>query len=285
MSVDLKKLNSSLCYGGSVDFYSHVSRSTKTDMRFSVFVPPQAKEREVPVLYWLSGLTCTEENFMAKSGGQRWGAEHGIMIVCPDTSPRNTGIPGENKDWDFGTGAGFYLNATKAPWSAHFKMEDYVIKELSDIIDSQFPVLPGKRGVSGHSMGGHGALTLSLRYPDHFKSVSAFSPICAPSACPWGQKAFQNYLGEEVSAWAEYDASQLVKHARKRVPFLVDQGTADKFLKDQLMPERLVEACKLADYPVELHMREGYDHSYYFVASFLEDHFKHHAKELNRLNA
>lgn len=282
MDREPKLVSSFQSFGGKVEFYSHFSSSTNTEMRFSVYLPPAAKNKRLPVLYWLSGLTCSEENFMVKAGAQRIAAEKELIIVCPDTSPRKTGIPYEDKDWDFGTAAGFYLNARREPWSKFFRMEDYCIRELPEIVERCFPVIAGRRGVSGHSMGGHGALVLSLRYPGHFQSVSAFSPISAPSVCPWGQKAFQNYLGEEVSLWHEYDASQLVKRATTRVPFLVDQGSDDKFLKDQLMPERLLEACRNADYPITFNMREGYDHSYYFVASFIDGHLLHHAKELSR---
>jgi len=284
MSTEIKLLNRYASFGGMVEFYSHLSTSTQTEMRFSVFLPPEAKARKVPALYWLSGLTCTEENFMAKSGGQRLAAQTGLMVVCPDTSPRNTGIPDEAKDWDFGTAAGFYLNARQEPWAKYFRMEDYCIKELPALIEANFPALPHKRGVSGHSMGGHGALVLSLRHPDHFQSVSAFSPIAAPSECPWGQKAFRNYLGDDVSVWHEHDASRLVKKATKRPLFLIDQGSSDKFLVEQLKPEILVEACRAADYPIDFRLREGYDHSYYFVASFLEEHFAHHSQILNGLH-
>ena len=262
-------------FEGWVEFYKHASTATRTEMKFSVYRPPQAESRKVPVLYWLSGLTCTEENFMVKSGAQRYAAEHGLMIVAPDTSPRGAGIPGEGDAWDFGLGAGFYVNATLPRWSDHYR-------ELPGIVEGQFPVKADRAGISGHSMGGHGAMVLSLRHPGRYQSVSAFSPICAPSLCPWGQKAFTGYLGADRSAWAEYDANVLVTRARTRLPIRIDQGGEDKFLNDQLMPEIFQATCAKADYPIDLKIRAGYDHSYYFVASFIGEHIAYHASFLNR---
>lgn len=277
----LELLNRYQSFGGSLEFYSHLSAETKTPMKFSVFIPPMAKSKKVPVLYWLSGLTCTEENFMAKAGAQAHAAEHGLMLVAPDTSPRGAGIEGEDKDWDFGTGAGFYVNATQPKWAGHYRMYDYVSRELPAIVREKFPAQMEREGIFGHSMGGHGALVLGLREASRYRSVSAFSPIVAPSLCPWGQKAFSGYLGEDKKAWAEYDAHLLVGKAKQKRPLLIDQGTDDKFLKDQLLTHVFQEACAAVGYPLTLRMQEGYDHSYYFIASFMKDHIAHHAKLLN----
>ena len=233
----------------------------------------------MPVLYWLSGLTCTDENFMSKAGAQRVAAELGIAIVCPDTSPRGTDLPGEHDDWDFGSGAGFYVNATQEPWSRNYRMYDYVTQELPVLVNGHFPV-NDCCGISGHSMGGHGALICYLRNPGKYRSVSAFAPICHPSECSWGQKALSNYLGEERNEWVEYDTALLIGDATEKLPLLVDQGTADEFLSDQLKPGALEQACIASHYPLELRMQEGYDHSYYFIATFIEDHLRHHAKAL-----
>jgi len=233
----------------------------------------------VPVLYWLSGLTCTDENFMSKAGAQRVAAELGIAIVCPDTSPRGTDLPGEHDDWDFGSGAGFYVNATQEPWSRNYRMYDYVTEELPVLINGHFPV-SDRRGISGHSMGGHGALICYLRNPGKYQSASAFAPICHPSDCSWGQKALSNYLGEDRNEWAEYDAALLIGNAVEKLPLLIDQGTGDDWLSDQLKPGALEQACIASHYPLELRMQEGYDHSYYFIATFIEDHLRHHARAL-----
>jgi len=270
------------CFGGLQGFYRHESNAIGLPMRFSVYKPPQAKSGKVPVVFYLAGLTCTEETFMIKAGAQRIAAALGLMLVAPDTSPRNTGIPGEDQDWDFGTGAGFYLNATQAPWSKHFRMEDYVAKELVALITERFPADSGRIGIFGHSMGGHGALTLALRHQAVFKSVSAFAPICAPSECPWGRKAFGNYLGPDRAAWLEHDASALMH--KQSMPFpdgiLIDQGLADKFLPEQLYPERFQEACREGGQPLTLRRQPGYDHGYYFVSTFMEDHLTFHARNL-----
>ncbi len=248
-------------------------------MRFAIFLPPQTSDgTKVPVVYWLSGLTCTDENFMQKAAAQRVAAELGIAIVAPDTSPRGEGVA-DDEGYDLGKGAGFYVNATQAPWNRHYQMYDYVVRELPALIESTFPVSE-KRAVAGHSMGGHGALTIALRNPDRYQSVSAFSPISNPSNCPWGKKAFTAYLGENRQQWRDYDASILMREAIQKVPSLVDQGEDDDFLLEQLKPEALEAAAKTSDYPLELRRQQGYDHSYYFIASFIEDHLRFHADYL-----
>ncbi len=273
-------VSESRCFGGTLGFYKHMSEQCRCEMRFSVYQPPQAASQSVPVLYFLSGLTCTEENFMAKAGAQRLAAMYGLILVAPDTSPRNTGTPGEDNDWDFGTGAGFYVDATQSPWSQHYRMYSYVVEELPVLIAKHFPVCSDRQGIFGHSMGGHGALVCALRNPDQFQSVSAFAPICAPMQCPWGQKAFTHYLGENQEQWCTYDAHELVLQARFPGVILIDQGTADTFLTSQLMPHIFKQACAEVEQPLNLRMQEGYDHSYYFVATFIEDHIRHHAKML-----
>ena len=276
MSAFPKLVSEHLCFGGKVGFYSHVSDTCNGEMRFSVYQPPQAKSAPVPVLYFLSGLTCTEENFMGKSGAQQFAAKYGIMLVVPDTSPRNRRIEGEDKDWDFGTGAGFYVDATQEKWRSHYQMYSYVVRELPALIADNFPVQPEKMGIFGHSMGGHGALVCALRNPELYKSVSAFAPIAAPMRCPWGQKAFSNYLGADKESWRDYDASELVLSAKFKRPILIDQGTADQFLAEQLLPEAFEKACAEAGQPLTLRYQEGYNHSYYFIATFIEDHIRHH---------
>jgi len=249
-------------------------------MKFAVYQPPQAALAPVPVLYFLSGLTCSEENFMVKSGAQRFAAQYGLMLVVPDTSPRNTGTPGEDDEWDFGTGAGFYVDAITAPWNAHYQMYSYVTQELPDLVEQNFPVLPDKRGIFGHSMGGHGALVAALRKPDRYQSVSAFSPIVTPIQSPWGQKAFTRYLGTNQADWQAYDASELVWVAKSDRLILIDQGTSDSFLNTQLFPQAFEKICAEVGQPLTLRMQPGYDHSYYFIATFIEDHIRHHAKVL-----
>jgi len=272
-------LSHTTVFAGEQQRVMHPSAVCNCDMTFSIFLPLQAREKPVPVLYWLSGLTCTDENFMMKAGAQRVAAELGIAIVCPDTSPRGTDFPGEHDDWDFGSGAGFYVNATQEPWSAHYNMYDYVVRELPALIQENFPVTD-KRGISGHSMGGHGALICYLKNPGKYASVSAFSPICHPSDCAWGQKALSHYLGVNRNNWTPYDAALLIGDAEEKLPLLIDQGTADSFLSDQLKPGALEQAAIASHYPLQLRMQEGYDHSYYFIATFIEDHLKHHAKAL-----
>lgn len=248
-------------------------------MTFAIFLPPQAEQTPVPVLYWLSGLTCTDENFMQKAGAQHLAAELGMAIVAPDTSPRGTDLPGEHESYDLGSGAGFYVNATQAPWSAHYRMYDYVTKELPQLVEASFPVTD-QRGISGHSMGGHGAIVCYLKNPGFYQSISAFAPICNPSNCPWGQKAFSHYLGVERDAWQEYDASHLIGEAAEKAPMLVDQGMDDEFLGEELKPGALEQGAIASHYPLELRYQDGYDHSYFFIASFIEDHLRHHAKGL-----
>lgn len=278
MSLENTSVNKS--YGGWTKHYSHHSEVLNCDMRFAIYLPPQtANGQKVPVIYFLSGLTCTDENFIQKAGAQRMAAELGIAIVAPDTSPRGDDVA-DDEAYDLGKGAGFYVNATQAPWNRHYQMYDYVMNELPQLVEATFPVTD-QRSIFGHSMGGHGALVMALRHPDRFKSVSAFSPIGNPVDCPWGQKAFTAYLGEDRSRWAEYDASLLMRKASGAVPALVDQGEADNFLAEQLKPETLEAAAKASGYPLELNRREGYDHSYYFIASFIDDHLRFHAKHLS----
>lgn len=277
--MSIENLSSNKSFGGWHKQYSHVSSTLNCTMRFAIFLPPQASTgAKVPVLYWLSGLTCTDENFMQKASAQRLAAELGIAIVAPDTSPRGEDVA-DDEGYDLGQGAGFYVNATQAPWNRHYQMYDYVVNELPELIESMFPV-SDQRSISGHSMGGHGALVIALRNAERYQSVSAFSPITNPMNCPWGQKAFTAYLGSDTSTWREYDASLLMRDAQQQVPALVDQGEADNFLVEQLKPEVLVAAASASDYPLELRSHEGYDHSYYFIASFIEDHLRFHAKHL-----
>jgi S-formylglutathione hydrolase len=275
----MQRLEHRACFGGWQDVYEHASSTLGCTMRFAIYLPPQAKHGPVPVLYWLSGLTCTEQNFIAKAGAQRYAAEHGIAIVCPDTSPRGDGVA-DADGYDLGKGAGFYVNATQAPWSRHYRMYDYIVDELPALIEANFPVTDA-RAISGHSMGGHGALVLALRNPGRYRSVSAFSPIVAPSQVPWGQKAFAAYLGEDRQAWQAYDSTALVASATERLPLLVDQGDADEFLRAQLQPEWLQAACAAAGHPLVLRMQPGHDHSYYFIASFIGEHIAHHARAMD----
>ena len=268
------------CFGGTMGFYSHQSAATGTEMRFGVFVPPQAKQRPCPALYYLAGLTCTEETFAIKAGAQRLATEHGLVLVCPDTSPRGAGLPGEDDGWDFGTGAGFYLDATAAPWSQHYRMAQYVTQELPALVEASFPVRPDRRGVFGHSMGGHGALVTALRDPARWHSVSAFAPICNPVAVPWGEKAFSNYLGPDREAWGQWDASLLMRERAYPGLILVDQGMADQFLVVQLQPEALEMAAAASGQALTLRRQEGYDHSYWFIQTFMPDHIAHHAQVL-----
>lgn len=268
-------------FGGTMGFYTHASAACGGPMRFSVYLPPAASRGAVPAIYYLAGLTCTEETFPAKAGAQRVAAELGVALVSCDTSPRATRYEGDDASWDFGQGAGFYLDATRAPWSATYKMESYVTAELRAIVESSFPVSRERRGLMGHSMGGHGALTLALRHEGLYASVSALAPIVAPSEVPWGQKAFTGYLGEDGATWREHDACALLGAGRRLPgPLLVDQGLADKFLERELQPERLERACAAAGQALTLRRHEGYDHGYYFVATFIGDHVAHHARTL-----
>jgi S-formylglutathione hydrolase len=273
-------LSEHACFGGVQGFYQHDSAVIGLPMKFGVFVPPQALAGPVPVLFYLAGLTCSEETFAIKAGAQQHAAQHGLMLVSPDTSPRNTGIEGAEAAWDFGTGAGFYLDATQAPWSRHWRMGSYITQELRELVLTKFAARRDRVGVFGHSMGGHGALTLALKNPGLYQSVSAFAPIAAPMHSPWGVKAFSGYLGEDRSAWAQHDASALI-NAGARVPhLLVDQGLADKFLAEQLHPHLLEEACARAGQPLTLRRHAGYDHGYYFISTFMGEHIAHHAKAL-----
>lgn len=267
-------------FSGTQGFYEHASDACGGPMRFSVYLPPQAAKGPVPAVYYLAGLTCTEETFPAKAGAQRVAAELGLALVCPDTSPRAARYPGDDASWDFGQGAGFYLDATAAPWSATYRMATYVTKELVALVEASFPIAKDRRGIFGHSMGGHGALVSALRNPGLYRTVSALAPICAPTEVPWGEKAFTGYLGEDRSAWKAWDASALVRTATPSGTWLVDQGLSDKFLPPQLRPERLEEACAASGQALVLRRHEGYDHGYYFVATFAEDHLRHHAKGL-----
>jgi S-formylglutathione hydrolase len=278
----LKTISEQACFGGIQGIYSHPSSSTGTTMKFSLFRPPQAKCKPVPVLWFLSGLTCTEENFTIKAGAQQYAATHGLMLVAPDTSPRGLDLPGEHDDYDFGSSAGFYVNATEMPWSDHYNMYSYVTEELPDLVFGMFAGDKSKQGIFGHSMGGHGALICALRNPDLYRSVSAFSPICAPTQCAWGIKALAGYLGVDNDvAWQQYDACKLINSGARTTQILVDQGTADLFLPEQLKPNLLVAACEKAGIPLELRMQDGYDHSYFFIATFVGDHIEWHARALN----
>tara|TARA_R110002073_G_scaffold217087_1_gene377273 strand:- start:292 stop:1131 length:840 start_codon:yes stop_codon:yes gene_type:complete len=278
MSLKIASVNKS--FGGWTKHYTHHSNTLNCDMRFAIYLPPQtANGQKVPVLYWLSGLTCTDENFMHKAGATRIAAELGVVIVAPDTSPRGADVA-DDDGYDLGQGAGFYVNATQSPWSRHYHMYDYVLNELAQLIEATFPV-SDKRSVFGHSMGGHGALVLALRNPNRFRSVSAFSPISNPINSPWGQKAFTAYLGKDTATWADYDASLLLRKSTQFVPTLVDQGEADELLEEQLKPEALEASAKASGFPLELNRREGYDHSYYFIASFIEDHLRFHVQHLS----
>ncbi|MDX3904764.1 MAG: S-formylglutathione hydrolase [Pigmentiphaga sp.] len=270
------------CFGGQQRFYRHASSTIGLPMRFSVFLPTHASAGPVPVLFYLAGLTCTEETFMIKAGAQRFAQQHGIMLVAPDTSPRGAGLPGETDSWDFGVGAGFYLDATQAPWNRHYRMYSYIVDELFGIVTSELPGDPARAGIFGHSMGGHGALVLALRNPAKFRSVSAFAPIAHPSDCPWGHKAFGGYLGPDRQAWAQYDATELMRASHQPFPggILVDQGLSDQFLDAQLRPEAFEAACREAGQPLELRRHAGYDHGYYFISTFIEDHLAFHAKTL-----
>lgn len=274
----MQRIESHACFGGMQEVWQHDSATLGCAMRFGVYLPPQARERACPVLYWLSGLTCSEQNFITKAGAQRYAAEHGVILVAPDTSPRGVGVP-DAEGFDLGLGAGFYVDATQAPWDAHYRMHDYVAHELPALVEAHFPASDA-RAVSGHSMGGHGALVLALRHPGRYRSVSAFSPIVAPSRVPWGEKAFAAYLGDDRAAWREWDACELVANARERLPLWIDQGEADEFLDTQLQPGRLREACDTAGHPLTLRLHPGYDHSYYFIASFIGEHVAHHARAL-----
>lgn len=279
----LTLVSHSRCFGGWQRVYRHDSAVLGCGMNFGVYLPPQAESENCPVLFWLSGLTCTEQNFITKAGAQRYAAQYGFIVVAPDTSPRGCEVPGEDDRWDLGTGAGFYVNATQEPWSRHYRMYDYVVVELYRAIAANFPVQRSRCGIFGHSMGGHGALVIGLRNPDLFQSISAFAPIVAPTQVPWGQTAFRHYLGANPQDWNLYDATYIVNHlepAQSQFPILIDQGEADEFLAEHLQVERLAQACKAKGYPLRLRYHPDYDHSYYFIASFMADHFAHHSTQL-----
>lgn len=279
-NVLLETVEEHRCFGGLQGIYRHAARTTGTPMRFAVFVPPQAAEGPVPAVWFLAGLTCTEENFTIKAGAQRTAAELGLALVVPDTSPRGLDLPDEDAAYDFGSGAGFYVDAVRPPWAAHYRMYSYVTEELPALIEEAFPVDRLRQSVMGHSMGGHGALVCALRNPGRYRSVSAFAPIVAPSQVPWGQKAFAGYLGPDTSAWAAYDATELVANSAWDRPILIDQGEADGFLDEQLRPWVFEAACRAAGKSVTLRRHAGYDHSYYFISSFMPEHLAHHALAL-----
>ncbi len=277
--MTLETVASARCFGGWQNTYAHHSSACDCNMQFAAFLPPAAEAGPVPALYWLSGLTCTEENFSVKAGAQRIAAELGIALIIPDTSPRGVDIPGEDEFVNVGSAAGFYLNATQAPWSAHYRMYDYIARELVDIVNAELPVRADARSISGHSMGGHGALTIGIRNADAYRSISAFSPISSTRNSAWGHQALTAYLGEDESTWSDYDATTVIRNSPCTHELLVDQGAADPFL-DQLRPDLLRAACEEAGQPLTLHEREGYDHGYFFVATFIEDHLRFHARAL-----
>ncbi len=275
----IEQISSNKCFGGAQRIYAHRSRELSCDMKLAVFIPPG--EGPFPVFLWLSGLTCTEENFTVKAGAQRIAAELGVMIVAPDTSPRGDGVPDDpDKAYDFGLGAGFYVDATEAPWSKHYRMYSYINEELYGLIASELPADMSRVAISGHSMGGHGALTIALKNPGKYRSVSAFSPIVSPMSCPWGEKALGGYIGSDRSKWRAYDACALVEDGARVPDILVDQGAADQFLETQLKPELLVKACAEAGQPLTLRRQDGYDHSYFFISTFIEDHLRWHRERL-----
>ncbi|XP_076630955.1 S-formylglutathione hydrolase-like isoform X3 [Colletes latitarsis] len=281
---DITEVSSSKVFGGWQKVYSHYSSELQCKMNFGIFLPAQIEEESVPVIYWLSGLMCTEANFIQKAGAQKYASEHGLILVAPDTSPRNVNIPGEDDSWDFGSGAGFYVDATNEPWKKNYRMYSYITKELPTLINDKFPVLPHKQSIMGHSMGGHGALICALKNPGLYKTVSVFAPICNPILCPWGKKAFAGYFGgpETNAVWKDWDATELAKkYNGPPLEILIDQGKEDMFLKDgQLLPENFVTAVKDAKLSLTLRFQEGYDHSYFFITTFIEDHIKHHVKYL-----
>ena len=281
VAKSIEQIGANQSFGGQQLRYKHQSAVLNCEMTFSIYLPPQAKTGSVPVMYWLSGLTCNDENFVQKAGAQQHAAEHGIAIVCPDTSPRGDGVADDPEGaYDMGLGAGFYVNATQKPWAEHYQMYSYITDELPALINGEFPVDSQQASISGHSMGGHGALTIALKNPDRFKSVSAFSPICSPLNCPWGDKVLSNYLGDDRQVWEQYDGVELVKQATEHLPVLVDQGEADNFLVEQLKTELLIDAAQQAQYPMQIRMQPNYDHSYFFIATFIGEHIAFHARAL-----
>jgi S-formylglutathione hydrolase len=281
--MDIETLSEQACYGGRQGFYMHESKTTGTPMRFAVYIPPQAANGPVPAVFYLAGLTCTEETATIKAGAQAHAARLGLALIMPDTSPRGAGISGEDDGWDFGTGAGFYVDATTEPWRNHYRMYSYVTSELYDLVMDRFELRSEATGVFGHSMGGHGALTIALKCPQQFRSVSAFAPICAPTQCPWGEKAFSGYLGDNIETWKAHDASELVAAKPLETEILIDQGLDDQFLEEQLHPHLFEQACATAGQSVNLRRQKGYDHSYYFIQTFMGDHLEHHYKILSTL--
>jgi S-formylglutathione hydrolase len=282
LAPDIETLSRHRCFGGWQGFYRHQSREIGLPMRFSVYLPPQAERSKVPVLTYLAGLTCTEETFVIKAGAQRLAAELGIMLVAPDTSPRGTDFPGQADSWDFGVGAGFFVDATEKPWSKHWRMYSYVNHELPEVIAANFPADPQRQGIFGHSMGGHGALISALKNPRKYRSVSAFAPIAAPMQCPWGEKAFTGYLGKDRAAWRNYDATELLQSQPFHYEILIDQGLDDEFLAEQLHPNLFEKMAVKVGQSVELRLHQGYSHGYYFIQTFMADHLKRHAAQLHR---
>jgi len=283
--MTLKMIKEHRCHGGRMVYYSHWSEVVSGDMNFGVYYPPQMTEdAKMPALTYLAGLTCNEETFLIKGGAQQYAARHGIILVAPDTSPRGAGVEGEDDGWDFGTAAGFYINATRGDWAKNYRMEDYVTKELQAIMKNCLGVDVDNQGIFGHSMGGHGALTLGFKHPDIYKSISAFAPICSPTYCPWGAKAFSGYIGTDHAQWKQHDAVELIRTMDKNQykPILVDQGLSDEFLNEQLKPNLLEQVCTETNFPLTLRYHEGYDHSYYFMNTFMEDHINHHAEFICR---
>ena len=279
--MSVEKLSANQSFGGQQLRCKHQSDVLNCEMTFSIYLPPQAEQGSVPVLYWLSGLTCTDENFVQKAGAQQYAAEHGVAIVCPDTSPRGDDVADDSEGaYDMGLGAGFYVDATQQPWAQHYQMYSYVVDELPALIHAEFPIDKQRQAISGHSMGGHGALTIALRNSERFRSVSAFAPICSPLNCPWGEKALSHYLGDDRQHWAQYDAVELVKQCQTHLPVLVDQGQADNFLAEQLKTELLIDAAKKADWAMQIRMQPAYDHSYFFIATFIGEHIAFHARAL-----
>jgi S-formylglutathione hydrolase len=276
----LELISKNVCFGGEQRFYKHQSTEVRGPMKFAAYVPPQARSQKVPVLYYLAGLTCTEETFVIKAHAQMLASELGLMLIAPDTSPREPRIPGDADAWDFGYSAGFYVDATEAPWSAQYRMYSYISAELPQVVGANLPAKPDASGIFGHSMGGHGALTLGLRNPALYRSVSAFAPIAAPMQCPWGKKAFSKYLGGDTRTWAQYDATKLVGKNPHPAPILIDQGDADQFLAEQLLPQKFKDAAAKSGQALNLRMQPGYDHSYYFIQTFIPDHLRHHAAVL-----
>lgn len=283
----MEKIASNKCFGGEQLRYRHHSKTLSCEMTFSIYLPPQVADAggaKLPVLYWLSGLTCNDENFVQKAGAQRVASELGIVLVTADTSPRGEDVPDDPEGaYDLGLGAGFYLNATEKPWSEHYRMYDYIVDELPSLLGEHFPIDTARQSISGHSMGGHGALTIALKNLDSYKSVSVFAPIVSPINCPWGQKALKNYLGDDPSLWESYDSVCLIKNNASAIPMLIHQGSSDQFLEEQLKPELLIDACEKMGFPLNYQLKDGHDHSYFFIATFIEEHLRFHAKYLNQV--